>query len=99
MQKEVINMPDFPSHPEQNKSFGTLGAILTTLLLPPMCILTIPAIIFAKEAKRLYKEGSFDLSEVFSRKAKRYTISAWAIVLITALTLLALYSISRLSLI
>lgn len=92
-------MSDFSSPSGQSKSFGTLGAIITLILLPPTCILTIPAIIFAKEAKRLYKEGLFDLSLAFSKKAKRYTLSSWAIVLITALTLLALYSISRLSLI
>lgn len=91
-------MSDFSS-PEQNKSFGTLGAILTLILLPPMCILTIPAIIFAKEARSLHAKGSFELSEAFSRKAKRYTLSAWIIVFIIALTLFAMYFISRLSLI
>lgn len=79
--------------------FGSLWAIITLILLPIMCFLSIPAVIFAKEAKRLYKSGYYDLSANFAQKAKRYTVSAWAISVILALALCALYFISRLSLI
>lgn len=92
-------MTNFPSEAELQKSFGTFGAVFTLILLPPMCILSIPAIIFAAKAKKLYNSGSFKLSAVFSKKAKRYTTGAWATALIIALTLLALYTVSRLSLI
>ncbi|MBR5536246.1 MAG: CD225/dispanin family protein [Clostridia bacterium] len=80
-------------------NFGTFGAIFTLVLLPFMCFLTIPAIIFAKKAKTLYERGNYNRSLAFAKKAKRYTLSAWAITFITALTLFALYFISRLSLI
>lgn len=79
--------------------FGSLSAIITLILLPGMCFLSIPAVIFAKEAKRLHQKGVYDLSESFARKSKRYTVSAWAVFAIVALTILALYFISRLSLI
>ncbi len=92
-------MTNFSSEGNQHKSFGTPGAILTLILLPPMCFLTIPAIAFAVKAKSRYKKGDFDFSLAFSKKAKRCTAAAWAIAFIIVLTLFAMYSISRLSLI
>lgn len=80
-------------------SFGTFGAVATLLLLLPMCFLSIPALIFAKKAKRHYKNGNYSLSAKFADKSKRYTISAWLVALTIALTMFALYFISRLSLI
>lgn len=80
-------------------SFGTFGAIATLILLLPMCFLSIPALIFAKKAKRYYKNGNYSLSAEFARKSKRYTVSSWLVASIIALTMFALYFISRLSLI
>lgn len=92
-------MTNFPSGAEPQKSFGTFGAVFTLILLPPMCILSIPAVIFAVKSRRLYNSGFCERSVAFSKKAKRYTAGAWAVAFIIALALLALYSVSRLSLI
>lgn len=92
-------MSDFSSPVRQAKSFGTFGAIFSLILLPPMCVFTIPAIIFAQSAKKHYSKGDIALSEALSKKAKRYTAAAWATAFIIILAALALYFISRLSLI
>ena len=98
MQNEVINMSHINEQAEVT-SFGTFGAVATLLLLLPMCFLSIPALIFAKKAKRHYKNGNYSLSAKFADKSKRYTTASWLVALTIALTMFALYFISRLSLI
>lgn len=92
-------MSDFSSSDGKRVSFGTTGAVFSLILLPPMFILTIPATAFSLKAKKLYAKGNTALSEAFAKKAKRYTLAAWAITFIIILSALVLYSISRLSLI
>lgn len=93
------NFPEAADFSEQKLTFGTFSAAATLILLPPLCFLTVPAIIFSKKSKTLYEEGNFNGALKLSKKSKRYTLSAWAIAAIVAVSLFALYFISRLSLI
>lgn len=92
-------MSNYSATEGQSKTFSTRIAIISSVVLLPLCPLTILAIVFTKKAKSLYNQGSFELSDAYLKKAKRYLFSAWAIALIVLFALLGIYSISRLSLI
>lgn len=85
------------SPPKNN--FHSLGALLTFILLPPLWALSIPALVFSQEAKKLHSAGEYSLAESFSEKAKRFYISAWAIAVIILLSLLALVATHYIALI
>lgn len=79
--------------------FYSLWVIITVILLPPMWPLSIPALFFSEEAKKLCKNGYGHLAFSYSIKIKRLIISSWAIAIIVLVTSLALFFISHLSLI
>ncbi|MBQ7875694.1 MAG: hypothetical protein IJ316_00225 [Clostridia bacterium] len=85
--------------PVKSPKFYSLSAIITFFLLPPLWALSIPAIVFSKEAKTMYENGNIDLYERFSLCAKRFVVSAWAIFLILAITIAVLLVTIHLSLI
>ena len=73
------------------ENFYSLLSIVTFLLLPPFWFLSIPALIFSKEAKKLHKMGYAELSEIFALKAKKFSVASWIIFLAFALTMFILY--------
>lgn len=79
--------------------FYSLSSIITFILLPPLWFLSVPAIIFSKEAKAMYKAENFELYLRFSQRTRRFILSAWAVFLTLALSVLALLLTIRLSLI
>ncbi len=79
--------------------FYSLAAIITFILIPPLWILSIPALVFSQEAKTMYSLGNIELSERFSERTKRFLISAWAICAISAAAVVALLAVIHLSLI
>lgn len=79
--------------------FYSLSIVLTLILLPLLCPLTIPAAIFSAKAKKLYKSGQVQLSLNLAEKAKKYIQGAWASSFIILLGLGIVFLISRLSLI
>lgn len=89
---------DSPSIVEKPK-FYSLSSIITFFLIPPLWALSIPAIVFSKEAKAMYESGNIDLYKRFSLYAKKFVVSAWAIFIIFAVTIALLLVTIHLSLI
>lgn len=79
--------------------FYSLAAIITFILIPPLWILSVPALVFSHEAKAMYNLGNIVLYERFSERTKRFLVSAWAIVIIFAAAVLVLLAVIHLSLI
>lgn len=95
---EDVALKDAPST-VKNPKFYSLSAVITFFLLPPLWALSIPAMVFSKEAKTMYEIGNIDLYERFSLYAKRFIVSAWAIFLIITFVIIALLVTIHLSLI
>ncbi len=73
------------------ENFHSLLSIVTFLLLPPFWFLSIPALVFSKEAKKLYNSGHVELSQIFSQKAKKFSVASWIIFVAMALSGICLY--------
>ena len=79
--------------------FYSLISIITFIILPPLWCFSVPALVFSSEAKHFYAKEQFDTYLRFSRKAKKFNVAAWAVFATLLLSALAIYAISRLSLI
>lgn len=83
--------------PEKIK-FHSLSAIITFILLPPFWCLSVPALLFSSEAKKLAKLGAVTLAEKYAEKAGKFIVSAWLIFLILVLSALVLFLLVKMSL-
>ncbi len=61
-----------------------LKSIIAFILFPPLWFLSVPAILFSSESKRLYELGAHTLALRYADKANRFSTAAWLIFLITA---------------
>lgn len=101
---------DYPKNSENTDStfeaneanpprFYSLFSIITFFLLPPLWFLSIPALVFSKEAKTMYNLGQTDLYLRFSERARKFIVSVWAIFFIFLIAVLLLLLTIHLSLI
>ncbi len=65
-----------------------LKSIIAFILFPPLWFLSVPALIFSAESKRLYELGAHTLASHYADKANRFSTAAWLIFLIIAGTIL-----------
>ncbi len=66
----------------------SLKSIIAFILLPPLWFLSVPALIFSAESKRLDELGAHTLALHYADKANRFATAAWLIFLIIAGTIL-----------
>ncbi len=65
-----------------------LKSIIAFILFPPLWFLSVPALIFSAESKRLYELGAYTLAFRYADRANRFSTAAWLISLIIAGTIL-----------
>lgn len=78
--------------PQRKHSYHYISGILTFIFLPHFWCLSIPALIFSSESKKMFDMGNISLSIYFSNKARRFIIASWLITL-ALLVLFALFEV------